>query len=155
MIPPSPEKELSVVSNSPSKVQSSQSRALSQMEKVGSHISSRPPHVAGSVASQSSPIDRRERDRTPTRPQSPEALDAEEARIVNDALAARTPRTSCFGGSLQPDDTEHFHDVELCVLLQKENEANQHDLVKKALRKAIRQRIKKLGMKYDHEVRFQ
>ena len=72
--------------------------------------------------------------------------------MVNDALAARTPRTSYYCASLQPDDTEHYHDMELCVLLHQETDPNQHDIVKKALRKAIRQRIKRLGMKYDQEV---
>lgn len=72
--------------------------------------------------------------------------------MVNDALAARTPRTSYYCASLQPDDTEHYHDMELCVLLHQETDPTQHDVVKKALRKAIRQRIKRLGMKYDQEV---
>jgi hypothetical protein len=83
---------------------------------------------------------------------SPDILDSEEARMVNDALAARTPRTSYYCGSLQPDDTEHFHDMELCVLLHQESDPNQHEIVKKALRKAVRQRIKRLGMKVDQEV---
>jgi hypothetical protein len=71
--------------------------------------------------------------------------------MVNDALG-RTPRTSFYEASLEPEATSHFHDMELCVLLHKENDPNEHDFIKKALRKAVRQRIKKLGMKYDHEV---
>ena len=81
--------------------------------------------------------------------------DALASRIVDDALAAaRTPRTSYYAASLEPEATSHFHDMELCVLLHQENDPSQHEIVKKALRKAVRQRIKKLGMKYDHEVRF-
>jgi len=150
VIPQSHEIEPSGHPNSPSKQQSSQSRVLSQMEngKAGSHVSAGKQHSAALAASHRNPS---ERERTPTRALSPEVLDAEEARIVNDALAARTPRTSYYGGSIQADDTEHYHDVELCQLLQEEKH-NQHEIVKKALRKAIRQRIKKLGMKYDPEV---
>lgn len=154
MIPPSPEKEQSVVSQSPSKMQSP-GRALSHVEgsKVESQISvDKQPSASGSKASPTSHISQKERERIPTRPLSPDVLDAEETRIVNDALAARTPRTSYYGGSLQPDDTEHYHDMELCVLLHQETDPTQHDIVKKALRKAIRQRIKKLGMKFDQEV---
>ncbi|CAA7260570.1 unnamed protein product [Cyclocybe aegerita] len=103
----------------------------------------------GSRASRATRSDReqdRDRTPTPTRPHSPDGLDAEEARIVNEALAARTPRTSFYAASLEPEATSHFHDMELCVLLQQENDPAQHDIVKKALRKAVRQRIKKLGM---------
>ena len=71
--------------------------------------------------------------------------------MVNDALG-RTPRTSFYESPLEPETTSHFHDMELCVLLHKENDPGEHDFIKKALRKAVRQRIKKLGMKYDHEV---
>jgi len=121
--------------------------------KAGSHISVGKRHsAAGSRALAASHHNPSERERTPTRPLSPDVLDPEEARIVNDALAARTPRTSYYGGSLQADDTEHYHDVELCLLLHQESDPKQHEIVKKALRKAIRQRIKKLGMKYDPEV---
>lgn len=152
VIPQSPEKAPSLVSQSPSKTQS-QGRPLSHAEggKVGSQISvNKQPSVGGSRASQASRTSHKERD---SRPLSLDALDPEEARMVNDALAARTPRTSYYCASLQPDDTEHYHDMELCVLLHQETDPAQHDIVKKALRKAIRQRIKRLGMKYDQEVR--
>lgn len=161
VIPQEPEKEPSIVSKSPSKASSKasskvaslvaspvsrQSRALSQME------GGRAPSSIGSRQSRQSRAEH-ERDVTPTpsRPHSPEGLDAEEARIVNEALA-RTPRTSIYAAPLDPDEPGHFHDMELCVLLHQENDPNQHEFVKKALRKAVRQRIKKLGMKYDHEV---
>ncbi|KDR75025.1 hypothetical protein GALMADRAFT_268571 [Galerina marginata CBS 339.88] len=147
VIPQEPEKEPSIASSkSPSKIASPQSRALSQME------GGRPPSSVGSRQSRSSRAER-ERDTTPTptRPHSPDGqLDPEETRIVNEALA-RTPRTSSYGAPLEPDVADHYHDMELCVLLHQENDPNQHDFVKKALRKAVRQRIKKLGMKYDHD----
>lgn len=92
-------------------------------------------------------------ERTP-RPHSPNEheLDQEEARIVRDALAGRTPRTSYYAASLEPEVANHYHDMELCVLLHQENDPTAHEFVKKALRKAVRQRVKKLGMKYDNEV---
>jgi len=95
--------------------------------------------------------DDRDGDRTP-RPASPNELNQREAEIVREALAGRTPRTSYYAASLEPEVANHYHDIELCVLLHQENDPNAHDFVKKALRKAIRQRIKKLGMKYDTEV---
>ncbi|KAJ7647352.1 hypothetical protein FB45DRAFT_822173 [Roridomyces roridus] len=81
-------------------------------------------------------------------------LNQEEARIVQDALASsRTPRTSHYTPSALGSDivNSHYHDMDLCVLLQQESDPNAHEVVKKALRKAIRQRVKKLGMKYDNE----
>ncbi|KIM45431.1 hypothetical protein M413DRAFT_66595 [Hebeloma cylindrosporum] len=161
VIPPAPEKEPSIASKSPSKspskLASRESRALSKLEgglnsekarSVASGASAaKQPSAVGSRASRA-----RDRDITPTpsRPHSPEGLDAEELRMVNDALG-RTPRTSFYESPLEPETTSHFHDMELCVLLHKENDPNEHDFIKKALRKAVRQRIKKLGMKYDHE----
>jgi hypothetical protein len=81
-------------------------------------------------------------------------LNQEEAQIVADALAGRTPRTSYYAGSgtLEEGVANHYHDIELCVLLHQESDPNAHEFVKKALRKAVRQRVKKLGMKYDNEV---
>ncbi|KAJ6593882.1 hypothetical protein B0H19DRAFT_919335 [Mycena capillaripes] len=87
------------------------------------------------------------------RPHSPLDLNPEEAQIVQNALASRTPRTSHYTPSALGSDivNSHFHDMDLCVLLQQESDPNVHEVVKKALRKAIRQRVKKLGMKYDNE----
>lgn len=122
--------------------------------KTASQISvAKQPSQGGSKMSHASRVSERERTQH-TRTPSPEGLDAEEARIVNEALAARTPRTSVYAASLKPGDTDHYHDMELCVLLHQESDPNQHDIIKKAVRKAIRQRIKKLGIKYDHEVTF-
>ena len=157
VIPEEPEKEHSAASTSPSKIPSRQSKVLSYVEegKPLSQISETKQPSA--VASHTSRLGReRDHDLTPTpsRPHSPEGLDDEEARIVNDALAAQTPRTSVYAAPLEPEVANHFHDMELCVLLQQENDPAQHEIVKKALRKAVRQRVKKLGMKYDNEVCF-
>lgn len=81
---------------------------------------------------------------------SPDDLDQEEARIVRAALAA-TPRTSYYAEPLEPGVANHYHDLELCVLLRQESDPNAHEVVKKAMRKAVMQRVKKLGMKHDHE----
>ena len=150
-IPEEPEKEHSVASNSPSKIPSRQSKVLSYVEEgkpLSKSSEMKQPSAAASHTSQ------RDHDLTPTpsRPRSPEGLDDEEARIVNDALAAQTPRTSVYAAPLEPEVANHFHDMELCILLHKENDPAQHEIVKKALRKAVRQRVKKLGMKYDNEV---
>ena len=156
VIPEEPEKEHSVASTSPSKVPTRQSKVLSYVEegKALSQLSAmKQPSVVDSHTS--TPRLERDHDLTPrpSRPHSPEGLDDEEARIVNDALAARTPRTSIYAAPLEPEVASHFHDMELCVLLHQENDPAQHEIVKKALRKAVRQRVKKLGMKYDNEVR--
>ncbi|PFH52095.1 hypothetical protein AMATHDRAFT_57984 [Amanita thiersii Skay4041] len=113
----------------------------------------KPPSVAASKQSRGSKIDRDSNiTPTPDRPASPLDLNQEEAKIVQDALASKTPRTSYYASTaLEPEVTNHYHDIELCVLLQKENDPTQHDVVKRALRKAIKQRIKRLGMKYDNE----
>ena len=46
----------------------------------------------------------------------------------------------------------HFHDNELCLLLHAADDPNSHDVVRRAMRKAIKNRLKKLGLKYDTEV---
>jgi hypothetical protein len=155
-IPEEPEKERSVASTSPSKIPSRQSKVLSHIE-VGKPLSQlSAAKQSSAVASHTARPPKLERDRdatpTPTRPHSPEGLDAEEARIVNDALAAQTPRTSVYAAPLEPEIANHYHDMELCILLHQENDPAQHEIVKKALRKAVRQRVKKLGMRYDNEV---
>jgi hypothetical protein len=156
VIPEEPEKEHSVASTSPSKIRSRHSKVLSHVEggKPLSQLSAMKQPSA--VASHSSRPDRLERDQdltpTPSRPHSPEGLDDEEARIVNDALAAQTPRTSIYAAPLEPEVASHFHDKELCLLLHLENDPAQHEIVKKVLRKAVRQRVKRLGMKYDNAV---
>lgn len=149
VIPEEPEKERSAASTSPSKMVSRQSKVLS-------HIEGGKPLSQLSVKQPSAIASRIERDQdvtpTPSRTHSPDGLDAEEARMVNDALAAQTPRTSIYAAPLEPEIASHYHDMELCVLLHQENDPAQHEIVKKALRKAVRQRVKKLGMKFDNEV---
>jgi len=89
---------------------------------------------------------------TPSRPHSPGELNVEEERMVRDTLTARTPRTSYYSALGPEVVNSHFHDMDLCVLLHQENDPSVHEVVRRALRKAARQRIKKLGMLYDHEV---
>lgn len=96
---------------------------------------------------------------TPSRPQSPtfslDALDAEEENIVARTLAAGGAgnRTSYAPSTLETEIVNsHFHDMDLCILLHQMDDPTTHEIVKKALRKAVRQRVKKLGMKYDAEV---
>jgi hypothetical protein len=112
---------------------------------------------AASVAQSSKAASAVEQGRAATsqhRAQSPFELNQEEAQIVKDALAGRTPRTSHYTPSALGSDivNSHFHDMDLCVLMQQESDPTVHEVVKKALRKAIRQRVKRLGMKYDNEV---
>jgi hypothetical protein len=92
---------------------------------------------------------------TPSRPHTPEGiadLNAEEERIVRETLG-RTPRSSYAASALGSDIlNSHFHDAELCALLHEAEDPKAHEVVRKAVRKAAKQRIKKLGMKYDNEV---
>lgn len=137
------------------------SKTLSQVSKVpsqangkapSSRASQKPLSAAGSRQIQQHDYQNGDGDLTP-RAHSPIDLDQEEREIVNAALAAsRTPRTSYYAASLEPEVANHYHDMELCVLLHQENDPAAHEFVKKALRKAVRQRVKKLGMKYDNEV---
>jgi hypothetical protein len=95
----------------------------------------------------------------PSRQPSPELeLNVEEARIVAETLGKKTPgtRTSYAPSALESEIVHsHFHDMELCVLLHEAEDPNAHEVVKRAVRKAVRQRVKKLGMKHDSEVRVQ
>lgn len=79
------------------------------------------------------------------------------ARSLADAAPEETvdnpPATSHAPSVLGSDIMKsHFHDGDLCVLLHQETDPNVHETVKKAVRKAIRARVKKLGMKHDNEV---
>ncbi|KAF8135733.1 hypothetical protein EV363DRAFT_1551679 [Boletus edulis] len=92
---------------------------------------------------------------TPSRPPSPSfSLNADEEEMVAQALAARGAgdRTSYAPSTLEPEIVNsHFHDMDLCILLHQMDDMSTHEVVKKALRKALRQRVKKLGMKSDAE----
>ncbi|KAF8627801.1 hypothetical protein AX15_004227 [Amanita polypyramis BW_CC] len=132
----------------------SQVSAAKLASVVPSQLSAAKPASASSKRSHQSKVDRESNvTPTPARPHSPIDLDQEEAKIVRDALAGKTPRTSYYASSaaIDPDATGHYHDLELCILLHEENDTNQHEYVKRALRKAIKQRIKKLGVKYDND----
>ena len=93
---------------------------------------------------------------TPSRAPSPSfSLNAAEEEMVAQALAARGAgdRTSYAPSTLEPEVVNsHFHDMDLCILLHQMDDLSTHEVVKKALRKAVRQRVKKLGMKHDAEV---
>lgn len=140
----------SQLSKTPSAMQSRHNKAPSHGGKTASQVSTaKQPSAVGSKHVHGS------RANASPRPPSPGDLDLEEARIVNEALANQTPRTSYYAASaLDPAAANHFHDLELCVLLHQESDSTVHEVVKKALRKAVRQRIKRLGMKYDNEVRL-
>ncbi|KAG0693304.1 hypothetical protein DFH29DRAFT_964675 [Suillus ampliporus] len=92
---------------------------------------------------------------TPSRPHSPSfSLNQAEEELVAKALAARGAgnRTSYAPSALEPEIVNsHFHDMDLCILLHQMDDNTTHEVVKKALRKALRQRVKKLGLKYDPE----
>ena len=95
-------------------------------------------------------------ERTPvqsrTHSQVEEELDEEEEEMVRTILS-RTPRTSVAPSALEPDvQNSHFHDMELCELLHSLEAPNLPEVVKKAVRKAVRARVRKLGMKSDNEV---
>ncbi|KAF9462337.1 hypothetical protein BDZ94DRAFT_1261635 [Collybia nuda] len=156
-IPEEDERTPSIAPSHHSKAPSQQSKATTARPngngKVPSVASQRPPSAVGSRVSMLRQEQDGERTPMPQRPLSPNEneIDPEEARIIRDALAGRTPRTSYYAASLEPETTSHYHDMELCVLLRQENDPTVHDYVKKALRKAVRQRIKKLGMEYDKE----
>ncbi|KAL0956603.1 hypothetical protein HGRIS_002740 [Hohenbuehelia grisea] len=153
-------KEPSIVPSHHSKVASAVPSHLSPSKKAPSRVSaaSKQPSVVSrhtSKAPSQAHASEREGSATPTpsRPHSP-YLNNEEQRIVDEALAAaHTPRTSYYAAStLGPDVVNsHFHDMDLCILLHQEKDPNGHEVVKRALRKAIRQRVKKLGMNHDNE----
>ncbi|KAJ6586905.1 hypothetical protein DFH09DRAFT_1141890 [Mycena vulgaris] len=136
-----PPKVSSAVPSAVRSVQSAQSRS-------GKALSAAQSHRTASAADQDEAAASNQR-----RPHSPLDLNQEEAQIVQDALASRTPRTSHYTPSALGSDVvnSHFHDMDLCVLLQQESDPSVHEVVKKALRKAIRQRVKRLGMKHDNE----
>ena len=55
--------------------------------------------------------------------------------------------------TFEPDvQSSHFHDMELCELLHSLEAPNLPEVVKKAIGKAVRARVKKFGMKSDNEV---
>ncbi|KAH9956930.1 hypothetical protein BC827DRAFT_1229009 [Russula dissimulans] len=84
----------------------------------------------------------------------PDELDEEETRLVENVLnqGNRTPRTSYAATSaLDENNLGHYHDMNLCILLHQLDDPTQHEVVKKAVRKAVKSRVKQLGMTYDNE----
>lgn len=117
--------------------------------------------VAGSArtgVSKATRTKKSEKNLAPTsRPHTPlEELSPEEKRIVQEALTnGLTPRTSYYSPSSLDGDAamnSQYHDGELCVLFTQLNSPDAHEVVKRALRKAVRHRVRKLGMKDDNEV---
>lgn len=87
-----------------------------------------------------------------TRPDTPDDLNDYETEIVQGILNARTPRTSIAPSVLAADvKRSNYHDEDLCVLLHAADDEMQHEVVRKALRKAVAARIKKLGLKNDKD----
>lgn len=125
-----------------------QSKAASRVSKQPSVV---PSHHTGGRALHGDG----EKTPTPSRPHTPEELNADEEKIVEAiASAMRTPRTSYYSpSSIGADLAAQYHDMELCVLFGQLNDPKTHEYIKKAVRKAVRQRVKRLGMKYDNEVR--
>ena len=109
------------------------------------------------VSARRSAIGNAEEHGTPTqsRAHSPDGLTEYESGLVRDLLSSRTPRTSIAPSALEAAlKKSHFHDQDLCILLHAAEDDMQHEVVKKAVRKAVAARIKKLGMKHDQEVRI-
>lgn len=109
-----------------------------------------PGQVDGSASKQS-------RDATPrVLSPGPDELDEEETRLVENVLnqGSGTPRTSYAATTsfLEPNQFAHYHDMDLCIMLHQLDDPGQHEVVKKAVRKAVKSRVKQLGMKYDNEV---
>jgi hypothetical protein len=77
---------------------------------------------------------------------------------VTEIDLTRTPRTS-YTAFTTPSvlagevSASHFHDEELCILLHAADNPTTHDVVKKALRKGVKDRVKKLGLDHQREVR--
>lgn len=115
-----------------------------------------PPQSFTERSQRSGVIPARDHDVTPTlsRVQSPsDSLNDEERRLVRSVLDRKTPRTSIAPSALAEQiSRSHFHDQDLCILLHAADDPMTHDVVKKAVRKAVSARLKKLDMKHDKEV---
>ncbi|KAG2138146.1 hypothetical protein BD769DRAFT_1701332 [Suillus cothurnatus] len=86
------------------------------------------------------------------------SLNQAEEELVAKELAERNAgnRTSYAPSTLEPEIVDsHFHDMDLCILLHQMDDNTTHEVVKKVLQKALRQRVKKLGMKYDQDSKRQ
>ncbi|KAL0581315.1 hypothetical protein V5O48_000691 [Marasmius crinis-equi] len=153
--PKSPSKRSS---KAPSKAPSAVPSAVSQRTKSDVRKSpSKAPSVAHTQRTSTSRRNEGTITPTPARIRSPdlEELNQEEARIVERALASasRTPRTSYYSPSVVDAELAqtNFHDNDLCILLHQLKAPTTHDLVKKVVLKAVKQRMKKLRLAYDNE----
>jgi hypothetical protein len=80
-------------------------------------------------------------------------LDQTEAQIIQDVIASRRSSYALPPSASEQEVVDsHFHDMDLCILLHQLDDRNTHEVVRRALRKAIRQRVKKLGLKHDSAV---
>ncbi|KAG7091054.1 hypothetical protein E1B28_010111 [Marasmius oreades] len=150
-------------SKSPSKAASAAPSGATHKTKSEVRTEVRPngksPSKAPSVATRRTTGTRKEGTMTPTpsRIRSPDLdeLNQEEARIVEKALAlaTRTPRTSYYSPSAVDAEIaqSNFHDMDLCILLNQLKAPTTHELVKKVILKAVKQRMRKLRMAYDNE----
>lgn len=80
-------------------------------------------------------------------------LDPSEAALIRDVIDSRRSSYALPPSTLEPEVAKsHFHDMDLCIMLHQMDDPNTHEVIKKVLRKAVRQRVKKLGMTYDSQV---
>jgi hypothetical protein len=79
--------------------------------------------------------------------------------VITEIDLTRTPRSTYTAFTTTPSVlagevvASHFHDEELCILLHAADNEATHDVVKKVLRKGVRERVKKLGLDHQREVR--
>ncbi len=109
---------------------------------------------------------KRKDSRAPSRQSRTERTEDEEgselralpARIheITEIDLTRTPR-SAFTALTTPSalagevNASHFHDEELCILLHAADNENTHEIVRKVLRKGVRERVRKLGLDHQRE----
>ncbi|KDQ21931.1 hypothetical protein BOTBODRAFT_217466 [Botryobasidium botryosum FD-172 SS1] len=75
-----------------------------------------------------------------------------EAELVEILRTPRTVQTISPSVLAAEVNRSHFHDEDLCILLHAADDEYTHEVVKKAIRKAVKARLKKLG--YEHESEF-
>ncbi|KAJ1305785.1 hypothetical protein OPQ81_010515 [Rhizoctonia solani] len=66
----------------------------------------------------------------------------------------KTPRTSyTVSPSVLAEEVSrtHYHDEDLCILLHAAEDPNQHEVIRKAVRKAAKMRIKRLGIEEERK----
>jgi hypothetical protein len=95
--------------------------------------------------------------RTPTaqHPQSPDEMEREftEQELVDLLRTPRTNHTVTPSALADEVNRSQFHDETLCVLLHAADDQYQHEVVKKAVRKAVKARIQQLGLDQAAQVR--